>query len=222
MTRRLFSIGIGATVAAAALATAFVTAQDTNGQGQPGAPPAVQGQAPPPPRQVRPGRGPGSGQSIGPRTGRSAPMMGPGRGAGRGPQGPGLGPGRGLASLDLTDDQRVKITDLQRATRDQAAPLEDELEFTRRTLHRELFADKRDNAKVTSLTVRIATLEKQLADLHVKTTTAVADLLTPEQRETMRLRGSRRGGTGGGPGRPRLGRGGVAGPGPGGGGASPE
>lgn len=238
MTHKLFSIG--ATVAAVTVAAAFVTAQGTTAQGQAGGPPVVQQQAPPPQGQVGPGRGlgpgrgpgPGQGlgpgQQLGPQAGRGGPqmgMMGRGRRAGMGPQGqgqgPGLGRGRGLMALDLTDDQRAKIVDLQRATRDQAAPLEDELEFTRKTLHRELFADKRDNAKIGSLTAKVATLEKQLADLHVKQATAVSDLLTPEQRETMRLAEGRRGGPrrgpGGGPGLGLgRGRGGIAGGGPGG------
>ena len=72
---------------------------------------------------------------------------------------------------------------------------------------------------------QIATLHKQLADLRVKTRTAVAELLTPEQREKLRLMGGRRGGHGrgpgghargpDGPGRGR-GRGGFPGAGPGG------
>src|SRR5580765_1477574 len=71
-----------------------------------------------------------------------------GRGAAMGPRGAGLGQGLGLAGLDLSEDQRTKITDLERATRDQAAAIRDELQFTRKSLHRELFADKRDTAKV--------------------------------------------------------------------------
>lgn len=139
-------------------------------------------------------------------------MAGRGRGAEMGGmQGRGSVPGRGVAALDLTDDQRAAITGLQRAARDQAAPLQDELEFTRKTLHRELFADKRDNAKVTSLAARIAALEKQLADVRVKSATAVADLLTPTQRETMRLREPGGGGLGRGPGGPRVGRGNLMG-----------
>jgi Spy/CpxP family protein refolding chaperone len=234
MTHKL--IGIGATVAAVALAAAFVTAQGTTGQAQAGGPPVVQGQEPPPQGQIGPGRGlgpgrgpgPGQGlgpgQQLGPQAGRGGPMMGRGRGQGLGPQGPAAGRGRGVAALDLTDDQRAKITDLQRATRDQAAPLEDELAFTRKTLNRELFADKRDTAKVTTLTAKIATLEKQLADLHVKNAMAVADLLTPKQRETMRLMEGRRGGPGGGaagPGGAGLGRGGI-GRGPQGAGRTPQ
>jgi len=88
---------------------------------------------------------------------------------------------------------------VQRASRDQAAPLEDELAFVRKSLHRELFADKRDSAKITSLSARVIALQKQLADVHVKTATSVSDVLTEKQRETMRLGDGRDGG--------RMGRG---------------
>jgi Spy/CpxP family protein refolding chaperone len=129
-------------------------------------------------------------------------MRGRAGGAEQPPPGPGIR--RGPAALDLSDEQRTKIADLARAARDQAAPLRDELQFTRRTLHRELFADKRDDAKVSSLTTKIATLEKQLSGLRVKTAAAVADLLTPEQRQKARLLEPGRGRGGGPLARPRI------------------
>ncbi len=153
-----------------------------------------------------PGAGVGRGQGFGPGFGRGQGMapgfgrgqgMGGGRGrgmgpAGRGQGGPGgVGPGAGrgamFARLDLTEDQRRTIDTLERATRDQAAGVNDELDLARKTLHRELFADKRDAAKVTALATKVTTLEKQLRDLHLKTQAGIADLLTPAQRETMRI-----------------------------------
>lgn len=204
MRHRLVSIG--ATVAAVSVAVAFVIAQGTTEQSQASGPPVVQGQPPVGVGQIGPGRGPGpgrgrgqgegpgAGQQPGPQGAPGGPMMG--RGRAMGPQ----GQGGVLAGLDLTADQRGKISDLTRAGRDQSAPIEDELEFTRKTLHRELFADKRDAAKIATLTTKAASLEKQLADLNVKTMTAVADVLTSEQRETMRLRGGRPGAMGRGAG----------------------
>ena len=96
-----------------------------------------------------------------------------------------------MAALDLTDDQQKSIQTLERATRDQAAGISDELDLAQKTLNREVFADKRDAAKLTALATKIATLQKQLLDLHVKTQTAIADLFTPNQRETMRIGGGR-------------------------------
>jgi len=208
MTHRL--LGIGATIAVVALGAAFVTAQ---GQGQ--APPP-QGQNPPAQGQVVPGRpgqapgqiqgqGMGPGQPMNPPPGQPQGRGGRGRG-GVGPQAP-AGPGSPvgeLAGLDLTADQRGTIEQLQRGARDQGAPFSDELQFTQKTLHRELFADKRDAARIASLQTKISGLEKQLADLRIKTAMAVADVLTAEQRETMRLRDGNI--PGGGRGRPGLAR----------------
>ena len=181
MTHRLFTMS--ATVAVVALAAAFAMAQGATAGDQ--SPPSVAVQGQPPARQMGPGAG--TGPAAGPRAGRGGPRMGRGRAPAPGQAGPANGLRPGLAALDLTGDQRAKITELVRGARDQGAPLRDELQFARRTLHRELFADTRDNAKVASLTTKIAGLEKQASDLRVKTATAVADLLTPEQRETMRL-----------------------------------
>ncbi len=213
MTQRRF--GIGATVAAVTLAAAFVAAQGTAGstatQGRSGDEQVVTGQAPPAQGQMRPGRGmepgrgngqgPGAGQQLGPGAGRGGEMQRGRRGGG--PAGPGARRGGGLAALDLTDEQRVAITGLQRATRDESAPLQDELTYTRQTLRRALFADERDDAVVANLSTKVSALEKQLADLHVKQAMAMADVLTPQQRETMRLADGRGPGrfAGRGPGR---------------------
>jgi Spy/CpxP family protein refolding chaperone len=72
-----------------------------------------------------PGYGPGSGMMGGPGSGMmGGPGMGPG-GMGMGPGGTGMGPGacgeagRGMgygAGLELTDEQRAKIADIQRET----------------------------------------------------------------------------------------------------------
>jgi Spy/CpxP family protein refolding chaperone len=234
MTQRFF--GIGATAAAVALAAAFVAAQGATTGDQAAGTPVVQDQAQPeqgvlgqgrgqgpgrgfgrgqglgPGQGLGQGRGVGRGQMLGPRGGRG--VQAAGRRAGAGQVGPRMGRrgGGGLAGLDLTDEQRATITDLQRATHDQAAPLQDELAFARRTLHRELFADARDDATIASLAKQVAALDQQLADLHLKQATAMAGLLTPEQRETMRLREGRGRGHGAGPaGRGGRGRGGPAG-----------
>lgn len=204
MTRTL--TGIGLTIAAASFGAALVAAQDTTATERTQTRPATVEAG----RQARaqaqgrlgPGRGLGRGRALGPAQrsfGRGPGMAGRGAQAPRGPQagrgGPfGRGPGAGLRALALTDDQRTKVTDLHRAERDQAAPIHDELDVARNALHRALFADNRDAGGISNLSATIATLEKQLADLHVQTATAVADVLTAEQRETMRLRHERAGG----------------------------
>ena len=138
--------------------------------------------------------GAGNDQNVGRGMGGRGRGMGPGRGTG---MGPGAGPaGRGgadaglgpaIRQLDLTADQRTALDTLDRAARDQSGAIDSELAFTRTSLHRELFADKRDAAKVAALTTKISALEKQLFDIRVKNQAAVADLLTPAQREIVRI-----------------------------------
>jgi Spy/CpxP family protein refolding chaperone len=140
------------------------------------------------------------GPGIGPGGQGRGGMMGP---AGSGQPGRGFGRGGPMAPLDrlldLTDDQRGRVEDITRTARDQSAPLADELEFVRETLHRELFADKPSNAKIAELSGKIANLQRDLQDIHVKSQIAVADVLTAEQRQTMRGHAGR--GRGPGPGR---------------------
>ena len=203
MTRRL--IGIGLTVAAVSAGAAFVSAQarqQDRGQAAQGTQAIGQAEQGPG-RRLGPGRGlgPQQGRRGGAQFGRGPGMMG-GRGmamAGRGQGMRGGGPGAGLAALKLTDEQRTKVTDLHRAERDKAAPVLDELQLARKSLQRELFADKRDAGRVRDLASTIAKLEQRLSDLHISTATSVADLLTAEQRETMRLHDGRRGGPEGRP-----------------------
>lgn len=200
MKHTVIALGAAAVVLAGAT---FVTAQavrDDESQrarvGQVAQDPQQPG---PPGSRQRMGMGPGRG----PR-GQGGPMMGPGRG---GPM-TGRGGGAGLAALNLSEEQRAKIDELHRTARDQSAPIADELALARKTLHREVFAEKRDEAKVASLAAKVATLQKQLADLHLKTSLAVAGELSADQRETMRLHdGAGFGGRGRGPGRPGFGRG---------------
>ena len=166
-------IGIGVTTSAIALAATLVTAQIGASGGRRGGSDQQIG------HQSRGGRGP----------------------AGRiGPLGRGRAFGGELAGLNLTDDQRAQVSEIRRAGRDQAGPVEQELRAAQHALHRELFADARDAAKVADLSSKVAVLQKQLAELHVKTASSVADVLTAEQRAAIRERG-RRGGPGRGSGR---------------------
>jgi Spy/CpxP family protein refolding chaperone len=166
-------------------------------------------------QRARPG-GQGQRAALGARGAQGAPMLARGgRGQGfvqgaRGARGPAFaqggragrgGPG-GRAGLDLTDAQRDALRDLQQSTRDQSAPLADELGTTRRALTRAILADERDDAAVQALAAKVAALDQQLAAIHLSSELARADVLTAEQRQTLRTRDGqgRRGGRGG-PGR---------------------
>jgi len=99
-----------------------------------------------------------------------------------------LGAARGL---ELTDDQRASIEDVARGTRDQAAPIADELQVARRALHRAVFADTRDETAVNELAAQVASLEQQLAAIHLKAELATADVLTADQKAIVRTRPQR-------------------------------
>jgi Spy/CpxP family protein refolding chaperone len=159
----------------------------------------------------RPGGGGNGPAAVGPQgpdsnSDRGGGPAGPPRRAGR--AGGGFMPG-----INLTDEQRTKVEAIVRSLRDQAAPVVDQLTLARKSLNREAFADKRDNAKITSLTNSVAGLEKQLLDVRTKASSAIADVLTPEQREVARASGvGFDGGFGSGP-AGRSGRPGPGGPG---------
>lgn len=126
-----------------------------------------------------------------------------GRGPGGAAQGPGRGgPGRGgpgrfggpmLEALDLSDDQRSKIQEIQRSSREAVGPVVEELATAQRALHLAAFADARDDGEIAKLTSTIANLEKQLLDQRVKTEIEIAGVLTAEQREKVRAGRGRQG-----------------------------
>jgi Spy/CpxP family protein refolding chaperone len=154
-----------------------------------------------------PGRGEGrdggpnvqAGDHQGPRRGGPG---GPGRPGGRFGAGPGtIGLGR---HLDLTADQRTKVQELMRGSRDKAGPILDQLRVAQNDLRRELFADTSDEVKVKEFSAKVTELRNQMADIRISTSASIAEVLTPAQREKMRVGVGRGPGAGrGGPGRGR-------------------
>jgi Spy/CpxP family protein refolding chaperone len=113
-----------------------------------------------------------------------------------GPGGPAGARSGAFARLNLTDEQRAQTRDILLKSRDEAAPLIDQLQLARKDLRREIFADKRDSGKLRDLSARIESLKKQVSDIRLKARTSLAGLLTPEQRLQMRVRPTRPGGVG--------------------------
>lgn len=122
-----------------------------------------------------------------------------------GPDMPALGRG-----LNLTDDQRAKVRDITRAGRDKTAPLTDQLRLAQSTLRRETFADAPNASTVDDLAAKVTDLRAQIAGIRLQTTRAIAEVLTAEQRATMRTGVGRGFGRGAGAG-PFRGRGGDRG-----------
>ncbi len=96
---------------------------------------------------------------------------------------------RPFANLNLTEAQRTTIADIMRGSRDRVAPIADELRLAERNLHRAVFADTPDTAAVNTLVAQVESLRKQIADERLRTQTAIAAELTPEQREQVRVMG---------------------------------
>ena len=182
-------IGVGATVAAIAAAVAFVAAQDNSPQRQAGPPRTVQGLAA--------GR-PGTGGTRARTDARSRATAGTAHPAGEWraartrswwhwtswrarPHGGPESDDRPICSARAATRQRRSKTNWS-SFRSRCTASCSPTNVTRE--------------KSTSLSARVAALQKQLADVHVKTATSVSDMLTEKQRETMRLGEGRGGGRG--------------------------
>ena len=106
----------------------------------------------------------------------------------------GAGPSDGLVprGVTLTSDQRTKVQDLARDARAKTQRLTDDLRAAEQALRAAVFADTQDAAAVKTAAATVAQLRQQLADIRLDTSTAIAAVLTPEQREQVRV-GARRG-----------------------------
>jgi Spy/CpxP family protein refolding chaperone len=136
---------------------------------------------------------PGQAQRGGGPTGDGPPRAAGPDAAGRPRAGkPEPGPMRGrrggalLGGLKLTDEQRQQARDVLLKSRDESAPLVDQLQLARKDLRREIFADKRDGGRLKDLSAKVEALQKQVAEIRLKARTSIAGLLTPEQRQQMR------------------------------------
>jgi Spy/CpxP family protein refolding chaperone len=143
---------------------------------------------------------------------------GPGWGRGFGP-----GYGAGLAGINLSADQIAKIQKIQSDRFAEMTKLRTEM-FTKASELRALFREPAlDKAKIAAKQKEIATLQAQMQEKALAARTAVAEVLTPEQRAQMPAFGPAMGpgfgpGRGFGPGMgfdPRMGFGPPMGFGPG-------
>lgn len=109
-----------------------------------------------------------------------------------------------LRGLDLTEDQKTQVAAIVSESREDVHPIVEELRAARLSLRDAIFADGSDPAAVESLTQKVTELERRMTDIRNSRSTAIADVLTSEQREMLRGRtgpGAERGGPGRGPGR---------------------
>jgi Spy/CpxP family protein refolding chaperone len=107
----------------------------------------------------------------------AALAWGPGWGRGYG-----YGYGPGVAAPNLSADQVAKIQKIQSDRYTEVAKVRNEL-FTKQTELRALFREPAlDQAKIAAKQKEIAALQAQLQEKGLATRTAVAEVLTPEQR----------------------------------------
>jgi Spy/CpxP family protein refolding chaperone len=113
-------------------------------------------------------------------TAATAFAWGPGMGRGFGP---GVGPG--MAGANLSAEQVAQIQKIQGDRYAELAPVRTEL-VTKRTELRNLFREPTlDQAKIAAKQKELTALQAQMQEKALATRTAVAEILTPEQRAQM-------------------------------------
>jgi Spy/CpxP family protein refolding chaperone len=172
--------GLIFTGAVAAMLTAGLVFVDAQGRGV-GDRPLRGGQG-----RALAGPGQGVGRQAGPMFGRA------GMGFDRGPmlRRGGFGP---LAGLDLTESQQTQLRELLEGERAGGRESAKALGDARKALHDAIFAASPDtNAIAAAQSAVVAAETAALAD-HVQAQSAIAKILTPEQRAKLAERGDRAG-----------------------------
>ena len=148
----------------------------------------------------------------------TAMAFGPGWGSGRGPgYGPCGGGEFGYRGLDLTAEQKAKMSEMRDAQFKEMEPLRNQM-FAKRDELRKLWLEPNpDQAKITAAQKEMNALRDQMQEKMTAFRLNALTVLTPEQKEKIR---SFADGKGFGPG--RGGRGGWGGPGCFGGGPGPR
>jgi Spy/CpxP family protein refolding chaperone len=115
--------------------------------------------------------------------------MGPGMTGGYGP-GYGMGTGmmgwRNYRGLDLSTDQKSRITPIQKEMRSKQWPLMGELMDAQDKLQELYDADKQDSAAINKQYKVIEDLRRQMIDNAVDAHNRINSILTKEQREKLR------------------------------------
>ena len=149
------------------------------------------------------GMGPGMMGGYGPGYGMGPGMMGggygPGYGMGPGMMGGGYGPGYGMGpgmmswrnyrDLDLSADQKAKITQIRRDMRTKQWALMGEILDAQDNLQDLYDVDKQDAAAINQQYKEIEDLRRQMVDNAVDAHNRINAILTKEQREKSRESG---------------------------------
>lgn len=101
-------------------------------------------------------------------------------------------PGR-MAALDLTEEQQVKIQELELKLEKEIMPLRSQLPGIEANLKQELVADQFNQAKVKNLIEQKAKIQSEIELKQMLHQRAIRDLLTPEQQKQFDLHALRGG-----------------------------
>jgi len=93
-----------------------------------------------------------------------------------------------FAALNLTPDQRQRIVDTIKTYRPKIQPIRQQIRASREQLGQALFADQQDAGQIASLRSSLDGLRAQLAGLATSRLSDISQVLTADQRATIRNR----------------------------------
>ncbi|MGQ9664636.1 MAG: Spy/CpxP family protein refolding chaperone [bacterium] len=93
----------------------------------------------------------------------------------------------GYEDIGLTAEQKVKIEEIETNTRKTIIPIRSQIEIKELDMNKEMKAEKPNKEKILKMAQEIHELEWQIKKAHLEEQVSIASLLTPEQREKMRM-----------------------------------
>ncbi|MEO0094807.1 MAG: Spy/CpxP family protein refolding chaperone [candidate division WOR-3 bacterium] len=88
---------------------------------------------------------------------------------------------------DLTPEQKAKIEDIRIETRKNTIPIKSQIELKQIDIHKEIKADNPNKDRILKLSQEIHELEWQIKKLHIEERLKIHSILTPEQREKLKM-----------------------------------
>jgi len=93
----------------------------------------------------------------------------------------GMPPPRPLADLNLTDEQKEKLAEINKSTQSTIEPLQQQIVEKKKQLLAAVLADNPDKAKIATLTKELNALRSKAVTLCTDTFLKISKTLTPEQ-----------------------------------------
>lgn len=89
--------------------------------------------------------------------------------------------------IGLTAEQKAKIEEIKINTRKTIIPIRSQIELREIDMRKEMKSEKPNKDRVLKIAQEIHELEWQIKRAHLEEEIAIASILTPEQREKMRM-----------------------------------